>query len=69
MLHIRLTSIIVADDEFREWGTQDWETKSADYAAKGFILVSMKMDLAAIYPEGITKASEQFREREWPEAA
>ena len=61
--------MIVADDEFREWGTQDWETKSADYAAKGFIPISMKMDFAAIYPEGITKASEQYQEREWSEAA
>ena len=57
--------MIVADDDVREWGTQDWEKKSADYAAKGFIPISMKNDFARIYAEGITKAAEQYREPDW----
>ncbi|MBQ7624078.1 MAG: haloacid dehalogenase-like hydrolase [Clostridia bacterium] len=52
--------MIVADDGEREWGAQDWETKSADYAAKGFIPVSMKNDFAKIYADGITKADLQY---------
>ena len=56
--------MIVADDDVREWGTQDWETKSADYIAKGFIPISMKNDFAMIYPEGITKADEQYHPAE-----
>ncbi|MBR3460067.1 MAG: DUF3089 domain-containing protein [Clostridia bacterium] len=52
--------MIVADDSEREWGTQDWGTKSADYFAKGFIPISMKNDFAQIYPDGITKAAEQY---------
>ena len=52
--------MIVADDSEREWGTQDWEAKSADYLAKGFIPISMKTDFAQIYPDGITKAAEQY---------
>ena len=56
--------MIVADDDIREWGTQDWEAKSADYTAKGFIPISMKNDFAQIYADGIAKAPEQYRERE-----
>ncbi|MBP5781095.1 MAG: DUF3089 domain-containing protein [Clostridia bacterium] len=52
--------MIVADDSEREWGTQNWEAKSADYIAKGFIPISMKNDFARIYPDGITKAAEQY---------
>ena len=52
--------MIVADDDVREWGTQNWESKSADYIAKGFVPVSMKKDFSVIYPEGITKAAEQY---------
>lgn len=52
--------MIVADDNFREWGTQDWDAKSADYLAKGFVPISMKSDFAVIYPEGIVKAKEQY---------
>ncbi len=52
--------MVVADDDVREWGTQDWEAKSADYAAKGFIPISMKDDFAVIYPEEIVKAPEQY---------
>ena len=58
--HNALAFMIVADDDAREWGTQSWEEKSADYAAKGFIPISMKNDFSVIYPEGITKAAEQY---------
>ena len=70
--HLAQAYMVVADDFFREWGTQDWETKSADYIAKGFIPISMKADFAAIYPEGVTKAKEQyvpFEEQEPEETA
>ena len=57
--------MIVADDDVREWGTQDWAVKSEENLAKGFIPVSMKNDFAQIYPDGITKAPEQYQEPEW----
>ena len=57
--------MIVADDDVREWGKQDWESKSADYIAKGYIPISMKNDFAQIYPEGITKAEQQYVEPQW----
>ena len=47
--------MIVADDADREWGTQDWAKKSADYKAKGYVPVSMKKDFAKIYKKGIKK--------------
>ena len=52
--------MIVADDDVREWGTQDWTEKSADYLARGFIPISMKNDFVQIYPDGITKAARQY---------
>ncbi len=52
--------MIVADDSEREWGKQNWEEKSADYEAKGFIPISMKDDFSVIYPDGITKAEQQY---------
>ena len=52
--------MIVADDSEREWGTQDWDKKSAEYIEKGFTPISMKNDFAVIYPEGITKAEQQY---------
>ena len=57
--------MIVADDNVREWGKQDWETKSKDYIAKGYIPISMKNDFAQIYPEGITIADKQYTEPQW----
>ena len=54
--------MIVADDDVREWGTQDWAKKSADYVAKGYTPISMKNDFAEIYPEGIVKSSAQYHE-------
>lgn len=52
--------MVVADDPFREWGKQDWGVKSAEYRAKGFIPISMKTDFAVIYPDGVTRAPEQY---------
>lgn len=53
--------MIVADDGVREWGTQNWETKSAEYIAKGYVPISMANDFAQIYPDGITKAAAQYQ--------
>lgn len=55
--------MVVADDDVREWGTQDWAEKSAEYKEKGYIPVSMKGDFTQIYPEGIEKAAEQYQEQ------
>ena len=52
--------MLVADDDVREWGTQNWEEKSAEYSSKGFIPISMKNDFAQIYPDDITKAEQQY---------
>ena len=57
--------MVVADDTEREWGTQDWDEKSKEYADMGYIPVSMKNDFAQIYGEGITKADKQYRKVEW----
>ena len=54
--------MVVADDNVREWGTQDWAIKSADYKAKGYVPISMKNDFAKIYPDSITKMEEQYNE-------
>ena len=56
--------MVVADDNVREWGRQDWMAKSADYLAMGYIPISMKNDFARIYPEGIAPAEEQYRPAE-----
>ena len=61
--------MVVADDDVREWGRQDWTTKSADYLAKGYIPISMKNDFAQIYAEGITRAAQQYKERDWSDAS
>ena len=63
--------MIVADDDVREWGKQNWEEKAAENREKGYVPVSMKNDFAQIYPEGIVLAAEQFTEpaqEEAPEA-
>ena len=57
--------MIVADDPFREWGTADWEEKSAEYEEMGYIPISMKTDFAQIYPEGITRADVQYNAADW----
>ncbi|MBR4182940.1 MAG: hypothetical protein IKQ56_03855 [Lachnospiraceae bacterium] len=51
--------MIVADDSEREWGSADWETKSADYREQGYVPVSMKNDFLEIYPDKITKNETQ----------
>jgi phosphoserine phosphatase len=61
--------MIVADDDVREWGKHDWAAKSADYAAKGYIPISMKNDFTRIYGEGITRADTQYQEPDWSGAA
>ncbi len=53
--------MIIADDSEREWGTQDFEEKSAEYTAMGYVPVSMKEDFAQIYPEEISKARTQYQ--------
>ncbi len=60
--------MVVADDNVREWGTQDWAQKSAEYIAKGYVPISMKDDFARIYPEGITRAAVQYQKRDWSDA-
>lgn len=57
--------MIVADDNEREWGTQDWDKKSADYAAMNYVPISMKKDFAKIYPEPIERSDKQYHENEW----
>ena len=53
--------MVVADDDEREWGTQDFAAKSLDYAAQGYVSISMKNDFAQIYPEQISKAETQYQ--------
>lgn len=57
--------MVVADDAEREWGTQNWEEKSAEYTEMGFIPISMKNDFGQIYPEGVTISSAQYTRSDW----
>ena len=52
--------MVVADDTEREWGKQNWDEKSAEYIAENYIPISMKTDFSVIYPEGVTKAEQQY---------
>lgn len=61
--------MVVADDAEREWGKQDWDTKSAEYIAKNFIPISMKNDFVMIYPAGVVKAKEQYVPYDFDELA
>lgn len=61
--------MIVADDDVREWGTQNWEEKSAAYKEQGFIPISMKNDFFKIYPDTIQRSEEQYTETEQDNAA
>lgn len=54
--------MIVADDDVREWGKQDWAEKSAQYAEMGYVPVSMKNDFYKIYPDTIQRAATQYVE-------
>ncbi len=57
--------MVVADDAEREWGTQNWDEKSAEYAAMGYTPISMKNDFGQIYPEGVTKGAVQYNKADW----
>ena len=61
--------MIVADDDVREWGTQNWTEKSAAYTEQGFIPISMKNDFFKIYPDTIQRSEEQYTETEQDNAA
>ena len=52
--------MIVADDNTREWGTQDWSKKSKENTENGYTSISMKNDFKKIYPEIIRKAPRQY---------
>lgn len=54
--------MVVADDNVREWGTQNWEEKSAQYKDQGYVPISMKNDFLKIYPDPIEKADKQYVE-------
>ena len=56
--------MVVADDDVREWGTQDWDEKSAAYSEQGYVPISMKNDFLKIYPDTVNKAEEQYSEQE-----
>ncbi|HAM14871.1 MAG TPA: hypothetical protein DCP91_03205 [Eggerthellaceae bacterium] len=57
--------MVVADDSEREWGTQKWDEKSAEYAAMGYTPISMKNDFGQIYPDGVTKGAVQYNKNDW----
>ena len=57
--------MVVADDNVREWGKQDWNEKSEEYRAMGYIPVSMKNDFAQIYKDGITRSDQQYNKSDW----
>ena len=57
--------MIVADDDVREWGTQNWDEMSEQYKAMGYIPVSMKNDFAQIYKDGVTRADQQYNKSDW----
>jgi len=57
--------MIVADDNVREWGTANWEEKSAEYSGMGYIPISMKNDFAQIYKDGVTKGEQQYNSSDW----
>ena len=60
-----LAFMVVADDDVREWGKQDWNEKSEEYRSMGYIPVSMKNDFATIYKEGVTISERQYDPAEW----
>lgn len=57
--------MVVADDDVREWGKQDWTEKSSAYSEQGYIPISMKTDFLEIYPEPITRAAQQYIEPDY----
>lgn len=63
-----LAFMVVADDDVREWGKQDWNEKSEEYRSEGYIPVSMKNDFVTIYKKGITRSDRQYDPAEWVSA-
>ena len=61
--------MVVADDDVREWGAQDWDEKSAAYTEQGYVPISMKNDFVKIYPDTIKRSDVQFVEQELEDAA
>jgi hypothetical protein len=60
-----LAFMVVADDDVREWGKQDWNEMSEEYRSMGYIPVSMKNDFVTIYKKGITRSDRQYDPDEW----
>lgn len=56
--------MVVADDDEREWGKQDWTEKSAAYIGQGYISISMKRDFLKIYPDDIKRSEQRYMETE-----
>lgn len=56
--------MVVADDDVREWGTQNWDEKSAEYEEQGYVPISMKNDFVNIYPATVTRSDEQYKDIE-----
>ncbi len=54
--------MVVADDDVREWGKQDWTEKSAQYEEMGYVPISMKNDFFKIYPDTIQRSETQYVE-------
>ncbi len=52
--------MVVADDDVREWGKQDWAEKSTEYREKGYVPISMKTDFLKIYSDLIKRADVQY---------
>ena len=61
--------MVVADDDVREWGKQDWDEKSAQYKEQNYVPISMKKDFIKIYPDTIERADQQYVEPETEDAA
>ncbi|MEE3468162.1 MAG: Ig-like domain-containing protein [Eubacterium sp.] len=51
--------MVVTDDSERDWGTQNWDEKSAEYSTLGYVPISMKKDFKNIYKSGIAKNNER----------
>ena len=60
---------VVADDDVREWGKQDWAEKSAQYRDQGYVPISMKNDFLKIYPDTIQRSETRYVEPDAEEGA
>ena len=54
--------MVIADDDVREWGTQDTAEKSEAYRKQGYVPISMKDDFLKIYPDAVKRSDEQYAE-------